>query len=208
MASEFIQRWHEMVKSIGTIAMPWGVHGGNEWISYKQDGENDYRVQIFVHGAFDEYKRRKETVIAFFSEQDSILVGEKSIKDMAFGYWKELKFMDKSKVEQQPKEASLPQISNLYAPGAIINFGSMTASTISIDNSVHEIEKLIEEKGGDDKTELFAILEETKEILRESIEKKQLIKKSGFVERVTAHLSRNGWFYGAILQLLGTAFLL
>ncbi|MVB12077.1 hypothetical protein CAFE_28080 [Caprobacter fermentans] len=207
MTSEFNQQWQKMLKSIGARSMPWRVTGGNEWISYNQVDENDYYVQIFLHGSFDDYKRQKDAVVAFFFEQGSQLVDETQVKDIAFGYWKELRFVDKSKVEQQ-KQAYIPQIGSIYAPGAIINFGNMSASTISIDNSVHEIEKLIEEKGDDDKAELYAILEETKAIVRESIDKKQLISKPGFIERLTTHLSKHGWFYGAILQLLGTAFLL
>ena len=51
MPSEFNQKWNDLIHKIGTRNMPWGITGGNEWISYKQDDENDYSVQIFLHGS-------------------------------------------------------------------------------------------------------------------------------------------------------------
>ena len=208
MPSEFNQKWNDLVHRIGTSNMPWGISGGNEWISYKQDDENDYSVQIFLHGSFEEYKQRKDAVTAFFINQNCILVEEHSVNDVAFGYWRELKFMDKAKHEQGPKEAYPPtSVTFNYAPGGVINSGNMSNTSISIDNSIHEIEKLIDEKGGDDKAELLAVLEDAKAILNESVSTKKLVQKPGFAERLTGHLAKHGWFYGAILQLLGTAYL-
>ncbi|MDK2813430.1 MAG: hypothetical protein PWQ08_685 [Clostridiales bacterium] len=208
MSSEFNQAWLAMLKSIGARNMPWGITGGNEWISYKQVEENDFFVQIFTHDSFNVYKNQKEAVVDFFLTYNSLLIDENAVKDIPFGYWKELHFMDKSKYEKQSEKQEISSIGNIYAPGAIINFGSMTASSISIDNSVREIEKQINEKGGEDKAELLALLEETKLIVEECIATKKIVEKPGFVERLTGHLSKHGWFYGAILQLLGTAFLL
>lgn len=209
MPSEFNQKWNDLVHRIGTSNMPWGISGGNEWISYKQDDENDYSVQIFLHGAFDEYKQRKDAITAFFINQNCILVGESPVKDVAFGYWRELKFMDKEKYEQGKKDAHTPaNVTLYYAPGGIINSGNMPNANISIDNSIqHEIERLIDEKGGDDKAELFAVLEEAKAMVQESVSTKKLVQKPGFAERLTGHLAKHGWFYGAILQLLGTVYL-
>lgn len=208
MPSELNQKWNQLMHRIGTSSMPWGVHGGNEWISYKQDDENDYSVQIFLHGSFNEYKSRKDAVIAFFAEQNCILVEEHPVKDVAFGYWRELKFMDKAKHEQQSTgEHTSPSVIFNYAPGGIINSGNMPNAQISIDNSIHEIEKMIEEKGGNDKAELLSILEDAKTIVEESVATKKIVQKPGFATRLTGHLSKHGWFYGAILQLLGTAYL-
>lgn len=209
MPSEFNQKWNDLVHRIGTSNMPWGISGGNEWISYKQDDENDYSVQIFLHGAFDEYKQRKDAITAFFINQNCILVGESPVKDVAFGYWRELKFMDKEKYEQGKKDTHTPaNVTLYYAPGGIINSGNMPNANISIDNSIqHEIERLIDEKGGDDKAELFAVLEEAKAIVQESVSTKKLVQKPGFAERLSGHLAKHGWFYGAILQLLGTVYL-
>lgn len=210
MVSDFTAQWLEMLKSIGTRNMPWKHEGGNEWISYKQVDENDYKVQIFLHGDFTDYKRQKEAVVSFFDKRKSLLVEESQVKDVAFGYWKELHFIDESKVEQKKKEReaqpmSFLPIGSIYAPGGVVNFGSISASPISIDNSIYEIEKQIEELGGEDKAELTAFLEETKTMVEEYINAKQITPKPGFLERLNNHVVKHGWFYGAILQLVGTA---
>jgi len=210
MSSEFNQAWFAMLESIGAQNMPWGISGGNEWISYKQVDENDYQAQIFLHGNFADYKRQKEAVVSFFAERKSLLIDELQIKDVAFGYWKELHFMDESKLERKKKEREVQSMSfspvgNIYAPGGIVNFGSISASPISIDNSIHEIEKQIEELGGEDKAELTAFLEETRAMVEEYINAKQITPNPGFLERLNSHVVKHGWFYGAILQLIGTA---
>ena len=47
--------------------------------------------------------------------------------------------------------------------------------------------------------------EETKEII-ENLENCKIIQtRKGFVNRLSKHLEKHGWFYGAVVQLLGTA---
>lgn len=94
--------------------------------------------------------------------------------------------------------------------GTIINYGNFVAgevsgSTLTVDNSIHEIERQINTMGGEDKDELKELLEEIKELI-ENIEVSHTIpKQKKLFERITNHASKHGWFYGAIIQLLGTA---
>ena len=210
MSKDFHQEWLELLRLIGSRNMPWGVTGGNEWISYKQIDENDYYVQIFMHGSYDEYKKQREAVIVFFEHQDTVLIEESPIKDMAFGYWRQLTFINKIKIEEKNRKESEKMsqpftVGSIYAPGGIVNLGTISNSPISIDNSVKEIEKLIEKQGGDEKKELIAFLEETTKMIQEFIDTSKITPQTGFFDRLNAHVVKHGWFYGAILQLLGTA---
>lgn len=96
--------WNEMLKSIGAKSMLWGIQGGNEWISYKQNDENDFSVQIFTHDDFETYKSQKDAVKSFFESRGSIFTSETDVKFVAFGYWKQLEFVDKDKYEIEQKQ--------------------------------------------------------------------------------------------------------
>lgn len=205
---DFNQKWQELLKTSGMRPMLWGVTGGNEWTSYKQFDENEYRVQIFTHENFDEYKRRKGIIVSFFDQIGFQLADEYSAKEIAFGYWKELRFFSEEKIKEIKKREQVmlnPNIGSIYAPGGVVNFGTISSSPISIDNSVHEIEKRIEELGGDDKEALYQFLYETKAMLEDCSAKKQIAPKPGFFAQLNTHVVKHGWFYGAILQLVGTA---
>jgi len=54
---------------------------------------------------------------------------------------------------------------------------------------------------------LYATLNEAKEIINEISETKEITPKKSFMEKLNNHLSKHGWFYGAIVGLLGTALL-
>ncbi len=210
MSIDFNQEWISFIKSIGAKGMLWGITGGNEWVSYKQIDDNDFLVQIYTYSDFNEYKRQKDAIVDFFAIKESKLINERDVKVTSFGYWKELEFKAKQKVEFQKRlerdSTEKPfSIGNIFAPGAVINFGTISDSPITIDNTVHEIEKMIDEKGGEDKEQLYNLLNETKEMVEVFIANNQITPKKGFFERLTGHLSKHGWFYGAILQLLGTA---
>lgn len=102
--TEFNVEWLEMLKGIGARNMIWGVQGGNEWISYKQNCDNDFSVQIFTHDGFEVYKTQKNAIVDFFQNRNSVLVSERDVKDVAFGYWKQLEFIDQDKFNLQIKE--------------------------------------------------------------------------------------------------------
>lgn len=113
-------------------------------------------------------------------------------------------FDDKEKAfaeREKEKEQNMKSIVNY---GNIV-YGNVSGSTLSVDNSIHQIEKAIEENGGDDKEELQEILEEVKELLENMQVSRTIPKQKKLFERLSNHLEKHGWFYGAIVQLMGTA---
>ncbi|MFA9423824.1 MAG: hypothetical protein ACERLG_09620 [Sedimentibacter sp.] len=203
------QEWLELLRNIGAKNMPWGVTGGTQWTSYKQTDENDFSVQIFMHDDFAKYKKQRDAIIGFFSKRNSILVNEHEVTNIAFGYWKELNFISKEKVDEKQRNESEKMtpisIGSIYAPGGVVNFGAISDSQISIDNAVHQIEKMIDERGGEDKESLNEFLKETKALVEIYLSDSQIKPKNAFKQRLNAHVAKHGWFYGAILQLIGTA---
>lgn len=109
----------------------------------------------------------------------------------------------KQKAEEEKKSNS-QNIININAERSNVVVVDVTNSTLSIDNSIHEIEKMIDEKGGEDKEQLTALLDEAKELLENINESRMIPKNKGFVKRLSDHMSKHGWFYGAVVQLLGT----
>ena len=113
-------------------------------------------------------------------------------------------FEDKEKaiaIWEQQREQKMQSIVNY---GNII-YGNVSGSTISVDNSIHQIEKAIEENGGDDKEELKEILEEVKELVDNMQTSRSIPNQKKLFDRLSNHLEKHGWFYGSVVQLLGTA---
>lgn len=96
-------------------------------------------------------------------------------------------------------------IGQINTDGGIVTLGNVVNSTQSIDNSIKHIESQIEEKGGADKEELYSTLDEAKGIINEIYQTKEIKAHQSFVQKLSSHLSKHGWFYGAIITLLGTA---
>lgn len=84
-------------------------------------------------------------------------------------------------------------------------FGSISGSTLSVDNSIHKLERDIEELGGDDKEELQELLDEVKELIENIESSRSIPKQKRLFHRLNDHVVRHGWFYGGVIQLLGTA---
>ena len=82
--------------------------------------------------------------------------------------------------------------------------GNVINSSLNIDNSIHEIEKMIEEKGNEDKEELQKLLEEVKELIENIEASRNVPKQKSLMQRLSDHFEKHGWFYGAVSQLLGT----
>ncbi len=95
-------------------------------------------------------------------------------------------------------------IGTLYANGSNLNFGNAYDSNFSIDNSYSEIEKMIEEQGGEDKVQLQQILLEVKEYVENIIILKTIPKNKGLFTRIGNHVQKHQWFYQSIINLLGT----
>ena len=103
--------------------------------------------------------------------------------------------------EEEKKQMSVGSITNY---GNIV-FGNVSNSTLSVDNSIHEIERMIDEHGGEDKAELSELFEEVKELIENMQTSRNIPKQRKLFQRLNDHIVRHGWFYGAVVQLLGTA---
>ena len=84
-------------------------------------------------------------------------------------------------------------------------FGTVSGSTLTVDNSIHQIEQAIDEKGGEDKEELHELLDEVKELIENIQSSRAIPKQKKLFEKISNQMEKHGWFYGAVVQLLGTA---
>lgn len=109
----------------------------------------------------------------------------------------------KQKSEEEKKSKS-QNIITINADRSNVVVGDITNSTLSIDNSIHEIEKMIDENGGVDKEDLKEILDEVKDILENINDTRRIPRNKNLLQRISDHAAKHGWFYGAIVQLLGT----
>lgn len=113
----------------------------------------------------------------------------------------ELKENALKRQEEEQKQMSVGNITNY---GNIV-FGNVSNSTLSVDNSIHEIERMIDENGGEDAEELRDLLNEVKELIENMQASRSIPKQKKLFQRLNDHVVRHGWFYGAVVQLLGTA---
>lgn len=98
-------------------------------------------------------------------------------------------------------------IGTINANGSNLVIGNAINSKLSIESTINSIEKEIEQKGGEDKEELQELLQEAKEII-ENFENSKIVQpRKGFINRLSKHLEKHGWFYGAIATTLGEAFI-
>lgn len=95
-------------------------------------------------------------------------------------------------------------IGTINAANGNVVIGDVINSSINVDNSIQRIQKMIEEKGDEDKEELLLLLDEFKEILENLEDSRHIPKNKGFMNRLSSHLSRHGWFYAEIVNLLGS----
>ena len=75
----------------------------------------------------------------------------------------------------QKKHEEESKMQNITNYGNLI-FGNVSGSTLTVDNSIHQIEQAIDEKGGEDKEELHELLDEVKELI-ENMETSRSIPK-------------------------------
>lgn len=83
--------------------------------------------------------------------------------------------------------------------------GDVVNSSLSVDNSIHQIEQEIDEKGGNDAEELHELLDEVKELIENIQESRHIPKNKGLFLKLSNHLEKHGWFYGEVIGLLGAA---
>ena len=114
-------------------------------------------------------------------------------------------FQDKEAALKRQKEAEEKMAAgNTYYNYGNMVFGDVVDSTLSVDNSIHQLERSIEEHGGEDKEELMELLEDVKELISNIESSRTIPKQKKLFQRLNDHVVRHGWFYGAVVQLLGT----
>lgn len=115
-------------------------------------------------------------------------------------------FTDKEiAVKKEEEKKAMVSIENIYATNGNVVIGNVINSHLSVDNSIKRIESRIEEKGLDDKEELYQLLEETKDLIENLKDSRYIPKNKGLFNKLSQHLEKHGWFYGEIVGLLGTA---
>ena len=107
-------------------------------------------------------------------------------------------------LNRQKKREEESKMQNITNYGNLI-FGNVSGSTLTVDNSIHQIEQAIDEKGGEDKEELHELLDEVKELIENIQSSRTIPKQRKLFQKISGHIDKHGWFYGAVLQLLGTA---
>lgn len=114
-------------------------------------------------------------------------------------------FQDKEAALKQQKDVDEKMAAgNTYYNYGNMVFGDVVDSTLSVDNSIHQLERSIEEHGGEDKEELMGLLEDVKELISNIKSSRTIPKQKKLFQRLNDHVVKHGWFYGAVVQLLGT----
>ena len=127
---------------------------------------------------------------------------EATLTPQGLTYFEDIK---KAREKEEASKQSIISIGNLIANSSNVVLGNAIGSTFSVDNSISQIEKDIEEKGGENKEELRSLLDETKELI-ENIENSRCIPKNkGLITRLSKHLEKHSWFYGEIVGAIGSA---
>lgn len=117
----------------------------------------------------------------------------------AFSYFDDKQAaLDRQNKREKEHQQSIINYGNLV-------FGNVSGSTLAVDNSIHQIEKAIDEKGGEDKEVLHELLDEVKELIENIQSSRSIPKQKRLFEKISNHMEKHGWFYGAVVQLLGTA---
>lgn len=116
----------------------------------------------------------------------------------AFSYFENKQAaLDRQDRREKERQQSIINYGNLV-------FGNVSGSTLTVDNSIHQIEQAIDEKGGDDKEALYELFDEVKELIENIQSSRSIPKQKRLFEKISDHMEKHGWFYGAIVQLLGT----
>ena len=135
---KYRKEWNQFLKSIKARSMPWGTSGGTQYIQYKQTGDNDFSVRIFLNGEYDKFKQQHDAVVHFFEDHGCVLLKEDDVKEVSFGYYKQLDFVDSEKAAAMEKEAASPvSIIHTQINGDVNNSGGAfnTGNAETINNS-------------------------------------------------------------------------
>lgn len=88
-----------------------------------------------------------------------------------------------------------------------LNLGIINNSTSNINSSYTELERLIEEKGENEKSELYEILTQVKEYIENINETKIVEKNKNLFTKIGVHIKKHQWFYHEIVTLVGKTIL-
>ncbi len=118
-----------------------------------------------------------------------------------------LEFEDQEHQKEMAKQGKTYNIQTVNAQGGNLIIGDALNVSQTIHQSIANISKEIDERG-EDQDALKEILAEVEQLAKE-MEKSGKTPEKGkvkrFFEKASHHLSKHGWFYGAILQVLGQA---
>ena len=110
---------------------------------------------------------------------------------------------DKARAIKEEKQYGQINIGTINAANGNVVIGDIINSSLNVDNSIQRIQDLVEEKGGEDKEALLEVLNEFKEILENIEESRHIPKNRSFMNRLSNHLSKHGWFYAEMINLMG-----
>jgi glutaredoxin len=163
-----------------------------------------------LHGSYDVFPKPYQMSAKFELEKLSMYGMITTPQIWINGIWElyitsaGLSYFENKDRALEAEKAKQQAIPNIFAPGSNIVFGNVTDSTLSIDNSITQIERMIDEKGGEDAVELKALLAEVQELLENMKDSRYIPKNSNLFSRLSNHLTKHGWFYGTVVNLIGT----
>jgi hypothetical protein len=101
-------------------------------------------------------------------------------------------------------------IGSINADNSNVVVGNVIDSNLVVNNNISRIENEIENKceSDEEKESLKELLEETKEIIENYRESNHFDTRKGFFKKLSNHLSKHGWFYAEITNLIGQVVLM
>lgn len=169
-------------------------------------GRNDAHVN-FSHDIFPSYVQMSvgvelEKLIQYGMIGGLFDFGNAGMLDLlppAFSYFEDKQAaLDKQDKREKERQQSIINYGNLV-------FGNVSGSTLTVDNSIHRIEQDIDKKGGEDKEKLHELLDEVKELIENIQSSRAIPKQKKLFEKISNYMEKHNWFYGAVIELLGTA---
>lgn len=117
-------------------------------------------------------------------------------------YFNDKRYMEEQEVRQK---SVVYNIGTINAEKSNVFMGDVTNSSVSLDNTIKQIEERIMQCPEEEQQELRNLLEEATEIISNMEETKRITKQGSFMKRIGAHMEKHKWFYAEIVTLVGTA---
>lgn len=90
-----------------------------------------------------------------------------------------------------------------YDNGGMLNL--LPPAFSYFEDKEQALERQKRKHGGDDKADLYELLDEVKELIENMQTSRSIPKQKKLFQKLSDHMAKHGWFYGAVVQLLGTA---